>query len=69
MSLSIAPPKPRNSSRAAKAASPSRETADQSELEIALPPAHDWRTTDEDEINRRRKRAREESFVIRNTEP
>ncbi len=38
------------------------------EIEITLPPAHDWRTTDEDEINRRRKRAREESFVIRNAD-
>ena len=45
-----------------KAQSPATE----SEPEISLPPAHDWRTTDEDEINRRRKRAREESFVIRN---
>jgi len=36
------------------------------EPEITLPPAHDWRTTDEDEINRRRLRAREGSFVIRN---
>ena len=44
-------------------ASPS---AAESEPEITLPPAHDWRTTDEDEINRRRLRAREESFVIRN---
>jgi superfamily II DNA or RNA helicase len=36
--------------------------------EIALPPAHDWRTTDEDEVNRRRLRAREASFLIRNTD-
>jgi superfamily II DNA or RNA helicase len=36
------------------------------EPDITLPPAHDWRTTDEDEINRRRLRAREGSFVIRN---
>ena len=36
--------------------------------EISLPPAHDWRTTDEDEINRRRLRAREGSFVIRNND-
>ena len=34
-----------------------------------LPPAHDWRTTDSDEINRRRQRAREESFVISNATP
>ncbi len=34
---------------------------------LKLPPAHDWRTTDTDEINKRRQRAREESFVITNT--
>ena len=34
-----------------------------------LPPAHDWRTTDTDEINKRRQRALEESFVITNTTP
>ena len=38
------------------------------EPDIVLPPAHDWRTTDEDEVNRRRKRAREQSFVIRNAD-
>lgn len=43
-----------------------KSPATESEPEISLPAAHDWRTTDEDEINRRRKRAREESFVIRN---
>src|SRR4051794_12359550 len=37
--------------------------------EIKLPPVHDWRTTDIDEINKRRQRAREESFVIRNLAP
>ncbi len=35
---------------------------------IKLPPAHDWRTTDADEANKRRQRAREESFVITNTD-
>ena len=35
---------------------------------IALPPAHDWRTSDEDEINRRRLRARTERFAIRHTD-
>ena len=34
--------------------------------EIVVPPSHDWRTTDEDEVNRRRQRAREESFAITN---
>jgi hypothetical protein len=36
--------------------------------EIPLPPVHDWRTTDEDEINKRRVRGRMESFVIANTD-
>ncbi len=36
---------------------------------LKLPPAHDWRTTDADEINKRRQRAREESFVITNPTP
>jgi hypothetical protein len=36
---------------------------------LKLPPAHDWRTTDADEINKRRQRAREESFVIANSTP
>ncbi len=34
-----------------------------------LPPVHDWRTTDTDEINKRRQRAREETFAITNTDP
>ncbi len=37
--------------------------------QIAAPPVHNWRTTDEDEINRRRLRARTESFVIQNSDP
>jgi SNF2 family DNA or RNA helicase len=36
--------------------------------EIKLPSAHDWRTSDIDEINKRRLRAREESFDIANTD-
>lgn len=43
-----------------------RPPATEAGPEISLPPAHDWRTTDEDETNRRRLRAREGSFVIRN---
>ncbi len=35
---------------------------------ITIPPAHDWRTTDADEINRRRLRAQTERFIIRNTD-
>lgn len=35
----------------------------------SVPPAHDWRTTDADEINKRRQRAREESCRIVNTTP
>ena len=37
--------------------------------EIPLPPANDWRTTDADEILRRRQRAKEEHHVIHNLEP
>ena len=37
--------------------------------EIQLPHATDWRTTDQDEVNRRILRAREESPVIRNLDP
>src|SRR4051812_41987806 len=33
------------------------------------PSANDWRTSDEDEINRRRERAREEQFKILNPTP
>jgi hypothetical protein len=39
-----------------------------SDQKLKLPAAHDWRTTDADEINKRRQRAREESFVITNTD-
>ncbi|HEY3854144.1 MAG TPA: DEAD/DEAH box helicase [Verrucomicrobiae bacterium] len=34
-----------------------------------MPPTHNWRTTDADEVNKRRQRAREEFFVISNTTP
>src|SRR5207247_4535616 len=34
--------------------------------EIKVPPAHDWRTTDADEINKRRLRAQTEPFTISN---
>ncbi len=37
--------------------------------DIKVPSFHDWRTTDADEINKRRLRAREESFQIANTNP
>lgn len=37
--------------------------------DIKLPAATDWRTTDQDEINRRILRAREEKFGIRNLTP
>lgn len=33
-----------------------------------VPPVYDWRTTDADEIERRRQRARDESFIITNQE-
>ena len=34
--------------------------------EVKLPSPHDWRTTDTDEINKRRQRARDEAFSIVN---
>ena len=36
---------------------------------IQVPGPHDWRTTDTDEINKRRLRARQESFRITNLDP
>jgi len=36
---------------------------------IKTPPLHNWRTTDEDEVNRRRLRARQEDFVVSNLDP
>ena len=36
---------------------------------LKIPSPHDWRTTDADEINKRRLRAREESFTISNADP
>ena len=35
----------------------------------SLPPVHDWRTTDAEEIQRRQLRAKQESFEIRNLDP
>src|SRR5436309_6057084 len=37
--------------------------------ELKLPSPHDWRTTDTDEINKRRQRARDETFTISNADP
>ncbi len=36
--------------------------------EIAVPSPHNWRTTDQDEINRRRARAQTEGFSVSNTD-
>ena len=36
---------------------------------IQVPQPHNWRTTDEDEVNRRRLRAESESFRIVNDDP
>lgn len=36
---------------------------------VELPPSHDWRTTDQDEINRRRWRAETGTFRITNLDP
>ena len=69
MSSFIAKPKAKQCARAGKRVSKSRPPAEDAEREISLPPAHDWRTTDEDEINRRRLRARDGPFVIRNNDP
>lgn len=44
------------------------KTAPKTAPKVKLPPAHDWRTTDADEINKRRQRARDESFAITNTD-
>jgi superfamily II DNA or RNA helicase len=68
MSLVKAISKSKHSARSSKTSAKSRPPKTESEPEISLPPAHDWRTTDEDEINRRRLRAREGSFVIRNSD-
>src|SRR6266478_10109678 len=38
-------------------------------LSIEAPSIHNWRTTDQDEINRRRVRAQTEEFRIANTDP
>jgi hypothetical protein len=35
---------------------------------IEVPPAHDWRTTDQDEINKRRHRAQTENLRVANTD-
>src|ERR1035438_6594173 len=37
--------------------------------EPPVPSPHNWRTTDQDEINRRRERAQTEDFKITNTDP
>lgn len=36
--------------------------------DLRVPAAHDWRTTDEDEINKRRLRARTENLRVTNTD-
>jgi superfamily II DNA or RNA helicase len=68
MALSTEKRASRKSIRAAKPVSKPHPRAAEAGPEINLPPAQDWRTSDEDEINRRRVRAREESFVIRNSD-
>src|SRR5579859_7378471 len=37
--------------------------------QLQVPPTHNWRTTDQDEINRRRERALSEQFRILNADP
>jgi hypothetical protein len=46
-----------------------RIKADPKTAEPVIPPTFNWRTTDEDEINRRRQRARDEEFSIVNATP
>src|SRR5437667_1730211 len=43
--------------------------AKQASSQIEVPSPHNWRTTDEDEINRRRARAQTEDFRISNHHP
>jgi len=45
---------------------PKTQKRKKADNKIVIPPAHDWRTTDADEINRRRLRARNERFAISN---
>jgi hypothetical protein len=44
-------------------------TKGKSKANLKVPSAYDWRTTDADEIAKRRQRAQEESFVIANVTP
>lgn len=46
--------------------SPKKKKPRRRTQELSIPSEHDWRTTDEDELNRRRIRARNESFSITN---
>jgi len=46
-----------------------KQSKKQKSAEIPLPPANDWRTTDQDEILRRVQRARDEKHSIINLEP
>src|SRR6266704_929220 len=43
--------------------------AKQASSQMEVPSLHNWRTTDDDEINRRRARAQTEEFSISNTDP
>ncbi len=56
-------------SAAAPSARPARSRRAADPAEIQLPHATDWRTTDQDEINRRVLRAREEAPAVRNLDP
>src|SRR5579862_9668375 len=40
-----------------------------SSTQLQVPPTHNWRTTDDDEINRRRQRAQSDEFRILNENP
>ena len=54
------------------AASPKKKkkkTTRKKKPELHVPPMHNWRTTDEDELNRRKVRGKEEAFSITNHNP
>jgi len=46
-----------------------KTTARKKAKKLPVPPAHDWRTTDQDEIHRRTQRAIDEKHSVRNLDP
>lgn len=66
---SISAAAPSRGKKPARKASPRGNRKKAKQPEFNLPPLTDWRTTDEDEINRRKLRAMEERPKIRNITP